>query len=100
MPPNSHPKNYYILIEYLMIFGRFLEPKWEARGDQKGARKGDKIEGKEETRSGSAQGTKMEPKWSQHGANMKQKWSQNVARMEPIGHKNYEILTDFFNSFY
>ena len=36
------------------------------RGAQKGARKGDKIEGKGETRSGSAQGTKMEPKRSQN----------------------------------
>ena len=61
-------------------------------GAQKGARKGDKIEGKGETRPRTAQGTKMEPKWSQHGANMKPKSSQNVAIMEPIGHKNDELF--------
>ena len=70
MLPNSHPKNYKILIDFWMIFSRFLEPKWEARGAQTGPRKGDKIEGKGETRSGSAQGTKMEPKWSQNRAKM------------------------------
>ena len=62
LAPNSHPKNYEILIDFLMIFRRFLEPNWEAPGAQKGARKAYKIEGKGETRSGSAQGTKMEPK--------------------------------------
>ena len=59
-----------------MIFGRFLDTKWDAWGAQEGAKKGDKIEEKGETRSGSAQGTKMKPKWSLGAAKMSQKWTK------------------------
>ena len=62
MAPKSHLKNDEILIDFLMIFGRLWEPKWEARGAGKVSKKGAKIRAKRETPSGSAQGTKMEAK--------------------------------------
>ena len=58
MPPNSHPNNYEILIDFLMICSRFLEPKWEARGTRKASEKRNEIEGKWEAPPRNAPGTK------------------------------------------